>query len=162
MTTDIEALAAQVRQLHDLEAIRGLIGRYAIGADRQNDPAIMAPLFAEDATWESEGFGRFAGRATIAEALSKTGQEQILWTLHYMISPTIFLDGDQAHGSWYLWELATIAGADGAARSVWVGGTYDARFVRRDGGWYFHALILNVKLATPFDTPWSPDPRTAL
>jgi uncharacterized protein (TIGR02246 family) len=162
METQLAALAAQLRRLQDLEAIRGLIGRYAIGADRKNDPAIMAPLFAEDGVWECEGFSRFEGRETIAQALSETAQKQILWTLHYMVSPTVEVDGDSAQGSWYLWELATVAAADGEPRSVWCGGTYDATFTCRDGRWYFHHVRLNIRLSTPFDRPWGLEPRAAL
>lgn len=162
MEQQLASLAAQLRHLQSLEAIRGLIGRYAIGADRKNDPAIMAPLFAPDAVWECEGFGRFEGRDTIARALSETAQKQILWTLHYMVSPTIEVDGDRADGSWYLWELATVAGEAGAPRSVWCGGTYDATFVCLEERWYFHHVRLNIRLSTPFDRPWDLNPRSAL
>lgn len=162
MDTQLAALAAQLRRMQGLEAIRNLIGRYAIGADRKNDPAIMGPLFAEDGVWECEGFGRFEGRETIARTLSETAQKQILWTLHYMVSPTIEVNGDSAQGSWYLWELATVAVADGEPRSVWCGGTYDATFTCRDGRWYFHHVRLNIRLSTPFDRPWGLEPRAAL
>ncbi len=162
MEQKLAVMAAQLEQLQNLEAIRGLIGRYAIGADRRNDPVIMAPLFAGDAVWECEGFGRFEGREGIATALSETGQKQILWSLHYMVSPTIELDGDGAQGSWYLWETATVASTGGGPNSVWCGGTYDATFTRRDGRWYFHHVRLNVRLATPFNQPWGLNPRTGL
>ncbi len=57
------------QRLHRIEArfaIGDLVARYAAGADRRNDPAMMAPLFAPDATWSSEGFATLAGRAAIA------------------------------------------------------------------------------------------------
>lgn len=155
------ALEAETRRLADIEAIRGLIAQYAIAADRKNDPAIMRRLFAEDGVWESDGFGRFVGRETICAALSDVARQQILWTLHYMISPSIHVRDDTADVSWYLWELATIA-AEGGEKSIWCGGTYDAICRRDAGGWLFHELRLNVRLATPFDHPWGLNPRGAL
>lgn len=154
-------LARRVARLESLEAIRDLIATYARGADRNNDPAILAPLFAPDATWGAKGFGPFRGRAAIADGLAVTGRTGILWSLHYMISPLIELaaDGHSATGSWYLWELATMPGptAD-APESVWVGGTYQADFRRLDGRWYFQNVWLDIRLATPFEEAWGGRP----
>jgi hypothetical protein len=75
MEQQLDALAAQLRQLQDLEAIRGLIGRYAIGADRKNDPVIMGPLFADDGVWECEGFGRFEGPRDDCQSSIRDGAE---------------------------------------------------------------------------------------
>lgn len=154
-------LARRVARLESLEAIRDLIASYARGADRNNDPAILAPLFAPDATWGARGFGPFEGREAIAEGLAATGRSGILWSLHYMISPLIELaaDGLSATGSWYLWELATVPGkhAD-APDSVWVGGTYQADFRQLDRRWHFQNVWLDIRLATPFEEAWGGQP----
>jgi len=154
-------LAARLARLESLEAIRDLIAGYARGADRNNDPAILAPLFAPDATWAAKGFGPFKGRDAIAEGLSATGRTDILWSLHYMISPLIELaeDGQTATGSWYLWELATMPGTvANQPDSIWVGGTYQADFSRQGGRWYFQNVWLDIRLATPFEEPWGGRP----
>ncbi|MFP5465208.1 MAG: nuclear transport factor 2 family protein [Gammaproteobacteria bacterium] len=154
-------LAARLARLESLEAIRDLIAGYARGADRNNDPAILAPLFAPDATWAAKGFGPFRGRDAIAEGLAATGRTDILWSLHYMISPLIELatDGQTATGSWYLWELATMPGkVANQPDSIWVGGTYQADFCRTDGRWYFHNVWLDIRLATPFEEAWGGRP----
>ncbi|WP_372723692.1 nuclear transport factor 2 family protein [Immundisolibacter sp.] len=154
-------IARRLARLESLEAIRDLIAGYARGADRNNDPAIMAPLFAEDATWAAKGFGPFKGRDAIAQGLAATGRTDILWSLHYMISPLIELaaDGRTAAGNWYLWELATMPGktAD-QPDSIWVGGTYQADFSQQDGRWYFQNVWLEIRLATPFEEPWAGRP----
>lgn len=154
-------LAARVTRIEDRQAIEDLIARYARGADRNNDPDIMAPLFAPDATWAAQGFGPFRGRDAIAQGLAATGRTDILWSLHYMIAPLVELadDGGSAKGSWYLWELATMPGktAD-QPDSVWVGGTYESTFSKRDGRWYFQDLWLEIRLATPFEEPWGGRP----
>jgi len=77
----MESLEQKVQRLLDIEEVKNLIATYARGADRQNDPEIMAPLFSEDAVWECEGFGRYEGREEIARALGETGQTDITWTL---------------------------------------------------------------------------------
>ena len=59
-------LEERITRLEDIEAIKGLITTYAQGADRNNDPAILAPLYTEDAVWEAEGFGRHEGIEAIS------------------------------------------------------------------------------------------------
>lgn len=158
MTDD---LAGRLARLESLEAIRDLIAGYARGADRNNDPAIMAPLFAPDATWAAKGFGPFKGRDAIAEGLAATGRTDILWSLHYMISPLVELaaHGRTATGTWYLWELATMPGkTTDQPDSIWVGGTYRADFRQHDGRWYFQNVWLDIRLATPFEEAWGGRP----
>ncbi len=158
MTDD---LIRRLARLESLEAIRDLIAGYARGADRNNDPAIMAPLFAPDATWAAKGFGPFKGRDAIAQGLAATGRTDILWSLHYMISPLVELagDGHTATGSWYLWELATMPGTSAdQPDSIWVGGTYQADFRQHDGRWYFQNVWLDIRLATPFEEAWGGRP----
>jgi len=103
------SLEQKVQRLLDIEEVKNLIATYARGADRQNDPEIMAPLFSEDAVWECEGFGRYQGRAAIAAGLAETGQRDITWTLHYMISPTVQINDDATTGTghYYLWVPTT-------------------------------------------------------
>lgn len=161
MGADDPGLARRITRLEDLEAIHNLIATYARGADRNNDPTVMGPLFAADATWAAKGFGPFRGREAIAQGLAATGRTDILWSLHYMISPLIELadDGTHAAGSWYLWELATMPGkTPEQPDSVWVGGTYKSSFSKRDGRWFFQDLWLAIRLATPFEQPWGGQP----
>lgn len=146
------ALAKRLDRLESAEAIRDLVGRYALGADRRNDPAIFRDLFTEDAVWEAAGFGRHEGRETILAAISAIAREQIVWTLHFMTSPIIEIDteGEGARCRWWLWETSKIASEPGAAAVAhWLGGTYDSR-LRRDGGvWRFCHVTLALSLISP-------------
>ena len=131
-------------RMQDLEAIRNLITSYARGCDRGNDPALLAPLFSADGTWECAGFGTYHGRETLAAALKGIAGEKIWWSLHYMISPQIDLDpsGASATAFWYLWESATVPDSDtNQAEPHWIGGTYDAEVVKQDGKWLFRERI---------------------
>ena len=55
----------RLQALEDAEAIRNLKSRYAALCDDNYDADGIAALFAEDATWESPGLGRFEGRDAI-------------------------------------------------------------------------------------------------
>ncbi|WP_165837734.1 nuclear transport factor 2 family protein [Zavarzinia aquatilis] len=146
------ALEGRLDRLESAEAIRDLVGRYALGADRRNDPAIFRDLFTEDAVWEAEGFGRHEGRETILDAISSIAREQIVWTLHFMTSPIIEIDegGDTARCRWWLWETSKIAARPGDAPVAhWLGGTYDSRLRRVDGVWRFRHVTLALSLISP-------------
>lgn len=143
MSTD---LAEQVHWLVAREEIRTVIGRYAKGGDRQNDPAVFRTLFTQDAVWEAEGFGRFEGRDEIVRELARIGREQIIWSLHFPVSPLIDLDEGKksAHGYWWLWELLTIR-EEGKTANKWIGATYDCDFIKEPDGWKMHRLVLNIR-----------------
>lgn len=146
-----------MRRLEDLESIRNLITSYARGCDRGNDPAMLAPLFTADATWECNGFGAYHGRETVAAALKGIAGEKIWWSLHYMISPLIELDssGDSAKVFWYLWESATVPDSDtNQAEPHWIGGTYDAEVVRQNDRWLFRKMALRLNIASPYAEGW--------
>lgn len=146
-------LEKRVARLESAEAIRNLVGLYALGADRRNDPEIFATLFTEDGEWEAAGFGRFQGRAAVVEALARIGRETIVWTLHYMTSPVVEIDpdGQGARCRWWLWELSRIAETPGDAPvSHFLGGTYDTRLRRTADGWRFARVCLDLPLATPY------------
>src|SRR5262245_20458271 len=109
---EIEQLAARVRALEDVEAIRALKARYAELVDaryRRNDvrPAAevaeladaIAALFAEDAVWDGGALGVCEGRAAIR---ARMAEPTLRFSRHYFVSPQIALDGDRARASWEL------------------------------------------------------------
>jgi uncharacterized protein (TIGR02246 family) len=150
-------LRRSVQRLEDQEAIRNLVTSYARACDRGNDPALIAPLFDVDGTWQCNGFGTYRGRQNVAAGLKGIAGEKIWWSLHYMISPQIELQpsGDRANVFWYLWESATVPDSEtGKAEAHWIGGTYDAEVVRRDGVWLFSRMELKLNIASPYGEGW--------
>ena len=139
-------LAEQVRWLVAREEIRTAIGRYAKAGDAQNDPAVLRTLFCEDAVWEAEGFGRYEGREEITRELARIGREQIVWSLHFPVSPLIELDDGckTAHAYWWLFELLTLKEGD-TASNKWLGATYDCDFVKEPDGWKMQHLVLDIR-----------------
>lgn len=146
-------LAARLTRLEDIEAIRALVARYALGADRNNDPEILGPLFAKRAEWVCEGFGHYRGRDEIAAELARIGREAIRWSLHYMVSPLVepSPDGRRARCHWYLWELARV-GEESEAH--WIGGWYESRLKKGKKGWRFTHVRLHLKLLSPHADGW--------
>ena len=152
----VEDFGLRLARLEAESALRKIVGHYALAADRRNDPTIMAGLFTQDAIWEAVGFGRYVGRDAIAQGLSEIAERQVVWSIHYMVSPIIDLSDDvlSARCRWYLWELSTLKNDDGAEEDSWLGGWYDAQ-ARNDGGaWRFSNVLLDVRLASPVSAPW--------
>lgn len=150
------SIEQRLSRMEALAEIGNLVARYARGADRKNDPAILGPLFSDDATWAAEGFPAFEGRAAIAAGLAAIAAEKVLWSIHFMISPLIELsdDGRSAVCQWYLWELCTMQGPDGP-QDQWLGGWYDSLVALKDDGWKFTKVQLDIRLQGDATPPWA-------
>lgn len=153
----LEGINAKLTRLEDIEEVRNLIVNYARGCDRGNDPEIIGPLFAEDGSWEGNGFGKYRGRERVAKGLKGIAGEKIWWSLHYMISPQITIDpsGETGKAFWYLWESATVPNPHtDEAEAHWIGGTYDVSVIKIDGKWYFKDLKLDINMVSPYGDGW--------
>jgi hypothetical protein len=150
MNTELEH---QVAWLTAVENIRKVIGIYARAGDDTNNPKVMASIMTADAHWECEGFGSFDGRDTITHELAKVGQERILWSLHFPVSPIIDVADDlnSAHAFWWLWELTTMRAGDDKEENNWLGATYDCDFAREADGWKIKHMTLNIKKVVPYE-----------
>lgn len=146
-------LEKQVAWLTANENIRRVIAVYAKAGDDNNNPEVMASILTEDAVWSCEGFGKFKGREKIAAELAKVGEERILWSLHYPVSPIIDIADDlnTAHAFWWLWELTTMRADGDKEESNWLGATYDCDFIRQADGWKIKDMVLNIKKVVPYD-----------
>lgn len=140
------SLEHRIAILEARAAITDLVARYAQGADRRNDPAIMGPLFAADASWSSEGFAALEGRGAIAAGLAAIAADKVLWSIHFMVAPVIALADDARSGvcQWYLWELCTMQ-TDGGPQDQWLGGWYDATVTHTEEGWRFQTVLLDIR-----------------
>lgn len=150
-------LEHRIARLEAIESIKRVIARYARGADRNNDPAIMRPLFTEDAVWESKQYTRVEGREEIVETMSWGGTNIIKWAIHYMISPVIDIHEDlqSASAEWYLWEPMTARHTDGTDADTWSGSVYKAEFKRMgDDSWKIKYLNLDLKLLAKVGESW--------
>lgn len=150
------ALEQRIARIEATEAIRRQIGLYALAGDRKNDRDMFTELFADDATWAAEGFGAFEGKAAILDGLCGIAATHVLWSLHFPVSPIITLGDDvkSATAFWWLWELGTLRDSEGD-KSSFMGGTYDAELVERNGAWLFKSVVLKFQTITPFRDGWT-------
>lgn len=144
------------------EALRALVSRYAEAADRRNDPAMMSAIYTDDIVWTAEGFGTYRGKQAVTSYVAKLAEDSIVWTMHYMVSPTFVVDADVARASchWYLFEMAQIQ-TDGAPLSHWIAADYRAEAVRADDGWRFCRVELRPRIISPYREGWTILPETA-
>lgn len=152
-----ESLEVRLAWVEARETIRDLVTQYAHGADRKNDPAMMGPLFHENATWAATGFDQLTGRDAITAGLAEIARTKIFWTLHYMVAPYVELDkeGRSARCRWYLWELASMRGDDANEEDTWLGGFYDTTATLVDNNWRFSKVFLHLLLQGKAKPPWA-------
>lgn len=140
-------LAARVGRLEDLESIRQMMGNYVLAADNRHgysvDVESMMRLFAADSVWDGgERYGRHKGWNAVRDYLLQ-GRARIDWSIHHLSNPSIEIasDGQSARGRWYLIEMARMLNSETAKTEMtWLGGIYDAEFVREGGTWKFARL----------------------
>jgi len=154
---EMDATAARLLRLEAYEAIRQCIYSYALAGDRGNDRALVERLFAEDASYEAVGMGRFVGRKQIVEGLSEIASSVVLWSFHAPGGPLIDLADDvkTAKAFWWVWVPAALKGDDGKTTPLWGAGHYNADLAVDGGVWRFKRVLFETKLRTPFDGPWT-------
>jgi len=140
-------LAARIRRLEDIEALKQLKHRYCAACDDDYDPERLAPLFTEDAVWDGGAMGRFEGRAAIRAFFSDTST-LVPFAIHHVTNPVIEVDGDHAVGRWYLWEPIVFAQGD---QALWMAGRYDDRYRREGGRWLFEKVTVDLRMLSPYE-----------
>lgn len=158
---ELAALKQQLSVLQDIEALRRLKAQYARYCDPVHNVDGMVGLFAEDAVFDiGEEYGSYHGRQEIRDFLLQA-DSIIPWAIHYMLSPIIDVapDGQTAHGSWYLWQLATMPNPDGQGQTpLWIAGVYYDDFVKLSGRWYFKKVALRMQIMSPYADGWVKTP----
>lgn len=154
----------RLQVLEDVEAIKRLKAMYAHAADgkytadHQQRPQseldhfarIQADLFTEDAIWDGRPQWEYSvGRETFFEVARHS-----VWSMatHYFIMPHIVVDGDAAHGSWYLWQTGTLLETN---RSMIMSAVTTDEYRKVEGNWLIAKTVFSLKYLTPIDVPWS-------
>ncbi len=150
----VAELQDRVRALEDANELRNLKAEYAAACDDNYDPDRIAALFVEDATWESQGLGRFEGREAIREFFRGISSH-FVFALHYGLNPSIEVNGDSARARWYLFMPCTI-GESGQA--MWRAGIDDEEYVRVGGKWMFKSKKSAPIFNTTYEQGWAKQP----
>jgi uncharacterized protein (TIGR02246 family) len=137
---DLEELQERITRLEDIEAIKRLKARYCEICDHDDyDADAMASLFTEDGSWKGEGVGHAEGREAIRELFAGF-PKAIAAAQHIVANPLIEVDGDKAHGVWYL--ISTVTRSDGTTASTWpdTQARYHEDYVKQNGEWKFRRV----------------------
>lgn len=153
-----EDVEKRLARLEDIEAIKNLKGVYAYWCDKDYNPDELAPLFAEDAKWESNLLGNYYGRQAIYDFMGGISAK-LTWAHHFMINPLVDVseDGRSASGKWALIDLVTLVRKDtGEKEAVVITADYDDRFVKLPNGeWRFQSVYASLKLQAPLNGGWA-------
>jgi len=158
MAATSDLLLERLRRLEAREAIRDAIHSYAMAGDRGNDASMVRKLFTANGVFEAKGMGRFEGLDNIVAGLAAIARDTVVWAFHAASGPLIRLseDGLRARVFWWIWVPASLKGPDGAVAPHWGAGQYNATMVESQGQWKFEQVLLETRLLTPFEGPWTP------
>jgi hypothetical protein len=147
---NLEELEQRLRALEDIEAIKKLKARYCAHCDNNYDADGIASLFTKEAVWDGGSFGKHEGQEAIR--IFFRGAPQIFpFAIHQVMNPIIEVKGEQATGSWYLFQPATLAEGD---QAVWLAARYEEEYVKMGGEWKFKHLKVFPSFLTPYEQGW--------
>jgi hypothetical protein len=140
------SLEERVDQLEAIECIKQLKYRYCKYCDAGYDAKGIASLFADDAVADygsdynvgaDQIFKRFVGEST-----------KIPFAAHMVTNPLIHVNGDTAHGTWWIVMPCTRM-VNEKPTAYWFVGEYDEDYVKINGEWKFKTLRISQKFWTP-------------
>ncbi|HJP41043.1 MAG TPA: nuclear transport factor 2 family protein [Dehalococcoidia bacterium] len=128
-----------IEDLVEIEEIKNLRHLYSHYYDGQRVEKLV-DLFTDDAVCEfgPQFGGDWVGKAKIHENYAKFSLEEGKphEVLHAVTNPWIrLIDGETAHGRWYLLDLRT---AEGAENPLILFGVYDDVYKKVNGRWLIH------------------------
>lgn len=149
---DLDTLAAKIRLLEDLEAIKTLKHHYCAYCDDNYNADGIASLFVEDAIWDGGDFGRCVGREAIRKFF-RGSSKVISIAAHQVMNPVIEVQGNRAKGEWKLFQPCTLE-TKGGPRAMWLAATYHDEYIRTESGWKFQVLRVERLFFTPVEEGW--------
>ncbi len=145
----LAALETEVRALRADRALRQLLSHYAIGVDEKR-PHVLRPLFAADAVLEVPAWGIEVSGLDAIMAFFENYWGRFDNPRRYYANEDIRVEGDSASAFMY-WHVTQEEGAD----SVLGWGTYDWRFVERDGRWLILRETVHIRAMTTLERGWA-------
>lgn len=154
----VEELAARIKVLEDIEAIKKLKATYCYlcdaGLDNERNLNELIAHFAENARVDF-GLGpasQFTGREGLKVFFGEVVPGAVSFCMHMVHNPIIDVNGDKAAGRWYYEVPATDASTN---RAQWMAGIYEEEYVRENGEWKFSSIVTKWKYISPFDEGWA-------
>lgn len=143
-------LEKRVKLLEDIETIKKLKAKYVQACDDNYNPEKLARLFTENGVWDGgKVWGVHQGRGEIRKFFSEVSND-IIFAVHYAMTPEIYVDGDKAHGRWYGLVPATRKGNKAILMSVF----YDDEYERVENEWLIRTSRVSVFFLVPYKEGW--------
>lgn len=139
-------LEERIAALEGQEAIRALKAKYAELADRaiatpsRENAEALADLFTDDGSADYGPFGKYQGREALLHAFGTVIPGAGVWSRHYMLNPSITVDGKNAKGNWYFLVYVVLRHAESKV-PVPMFGTYEDTYTKTEKGWQFRSLV---------------------
>lgn len=146
------SLEQRIDRLESIEAIRQLKYTYCHYCDIGYQPELIGSLFADDAIADY-GSDYNIGPEQVANRF-RGEADRIPFAAHLVANPIIEVDGDTAHGTWWILMPSSYI-VDGTPVAKWFLAEYDEDYVRIDGQWKFKKLKIDLKFLSPHLEDWS-------
>ncbi len=148
----LDELEKRIQVLEDLEAIKKLKAMYGQICDDNYNSTEMVRLFTEDAIWDGGEIAEtYRGIDEIKKFFTQMSNV-VTFSVHYFLPVDITVEGDKAHGQWYLLQSATVRGN----KAVWVAGIEDDEYVKKDSKWLISSIRFSkLFFLTPYEEGWA-------
>jgi hypothetical protein len=158
--TDLKALAAEVRRLGDIEAVKTLTAEYVQAMhDARWEDAVAC--FSDRASYDHGLLGQLVDKAAIRRFYTEfmpLYEEAGGWAFDMLTNPVISVTGDTAEGRWFLFTLLIDPDTKEAAWNV---ATLEYTYVREADGWRFLTnRCISEHQSVPYATGWGQSGRS--
>ena len=143
-----QTLEEKVQRLTDIEDIKLLKLRYARYCDDNYNPDGIVSCFTDNGVWDGGMLGKAEGHAEIREYFANA-PKAVSFATHYTTNPIIEINGDEADGTWYLWQPMVMVED---SQAMWLGAHYEEKYLRQNGGWLIDRLEVKIKQFSPYET----------
>jgi len=149
--TDVSELSNRLLRLEDIEAIRRLQHAYCRHLDAEGgfDVAGVVSLWAEDGVWDGGAYGKFVGKAAIAEYFTKHALE-VAFSVHFTTNAEVDIVGETATCRCMGLVPASFHTGSPQQNHLLIFCVWDNTFVKANGAWLFQSLKATVKDAWPY------------
>ena len=150
----LAALAAEVRRLSDIEAVKTLTAEYMQAMhDARWEDAVAC--FSDRASYDHGLLGQLMDKAAIRRFYTEfmpQYEEAGGWAFDMLTNPVISVNGDTAEGRWFLFTLLVDPDTKEAAWNV---ATLEYTYAREADGWKFLTnRCISEHQSVPYATGW--------
>jgi ketosteroid isomerase-like protein len=148
---DVSEILSRLDNLEQIEAIRRLQYAYCRYLDAEGgfDVAGVVSLWAEDGVWDGGEYGKYVGKAAIAEYFKNHALE-VAFGVHFTTNTEVRITGNTATCRCLGLVPASFHAGSDKQNHLLIFCVWDNTFVKSKGTWLFQNLKATVKDAWPY------------